>query len=233
MFKKLNIWGWSVWVKNQQDSVYITVLNEYLNNKSKIIRVLKQDKETKVCLIDSLNGQFVIKDFTPSQKHLERFLKSWFKRDYYVNLFQQTSKLFHQEQVTINDFYLLALCKRWHYAHRYIMIIEFIDGEQLPLVVDWDDSLRESIRLIINELHKHHMVSGDIHRGNFIRQIKDGKIRLIDLSGKRSTALRRAEDFIKMEQNLGIVNEKQDWAYHVLKWKQVWRQKIRRVRGRR
>ena len=77
------------------------------------------------------------------------------------------------------------------------------------------------------------MVSGDIHRGNFIRQIKDGKIRLIDLSGKRSTALRLAEDFIKMEQNLGIVNEKQDWAYHVLKWKQVWRQKIRRVRGRR
>ena len=112
------------------------------------------------------------------------------------------------------------------------MIIEYIDGVQLPPINAWNDGLRQEISQMIENLHNRQVVSGDIHRGNFIQQIKDGKIRIIDLSGKRSSALRQAEDRVKMEQNLGIVNEKKDWAYRILKWKHKWRQGLRAIRGR-
>ena len=232
MIKKLNIFGWKVWVREQNELHYISSLQDYLDGKASIVRVFKQNEETKVCLVETTNGLYVIKDFSPNQKHIERFLKSWIKKDYYVRLFQQTAELFNQGQDAVNDFYLLALCCRWHYAQRYVMIIEYIDGVQLPPINAWNNGLRQEISQMIENLHNRKVVSGDIHRGNFIQQIKDGKIRIIDLSGKRSSALRQAEDRVKMEQNLGIVNEKKDWAYRILKWKHKWRQGLRAIRGR-
>ena len=230
MFKKLNIFGWKVWVREQNELHYISSLQDYLYGKASIVQVFKQNKETKVCLVETTHGLYVIKDFSPNQKHFERFLKSWIKKDYYVRLFQQTAELFNQEQDTVNDFYLLALYCRWHYAQRYVMIIEYIDGVQLPPVNTWDDCLRQEISQLIVNLHNCQVVSGDIHRGNFIQQIKDGKIRIIDLSGKRSSALRKAEDRVKMEQNLGIVNEQKDWSYRILSLKHKWRQCLRTIR---
>ena len=95
MIKKINIFGWRIWVREQNELHYISSLQDYLDGKASIVRVFKQNEETKVCLVETTNGLYVIKDFSPSQKHLERFLKSWIKKDYYVRLFQQTSELFN------------------------------------------------------------------------------------------------------------------------------------------
>lgn len=52
------------------------------------------------------------------------------------------------------------------------------------------------------------MVSGDPHRGNFI--IENGEVRIIDLSGKRASAQRKAKDRIDLERHYGIKNEVKD-----------------------
>lgn len=58
------------------------------------------------------------------------------------------------------------------------------------------------------------MVSGDPHRGNFI--IENGEVRIIDLSGKRASAQRKAKDRIDLERHYGIKNEIKDLGYYLL-----------------
>lgn len=94
------------------------------------------------------------------------------------------------------------------------MIIEYIDGIELCDMPDIDDSLKNKIQQSINALHKHGMVSGDPHRGNFI--IKNGEVRIIDLSGKRASAQRKAKDRIDLERHYGIKNEIKDLGYYLL-----------------
>lgn len=73
---------------------------------------------------------------------------------------------------------------------------------------------KNKIQQSINALHKHGMVSGDPHRGNFI--IKNGEVRIIDLSGKRASAQRKAKDRIDLERHYGIKNEIKDLGYYLL-----------------
>ncbi|SPX20213.1 lipopolysaccharide core biosynthesis protein [Escherichia coli] len=68
------------------------------------------------------------------------------------------------------------------------------------------------------------------HRGNFI--IKNGEVRIIDLSGKRASAQRKAKDRIDLERHYGIKNEIRDLGYYLLVYRKKMRNFMRRLKGK-
>ncbi|EMK8729813.1 heptose kinase, partial [Escherichia coli] len=108
--------------------------------------------------------------------------------------------------------------------------IEYIDGVELCDIPDIDETLKNKIQQSIRSLHKHGMVSGDPHRGNFI--IENGEVRIIDLSGKRASAQRKAKDRIDLERHYGIKNEIKDLGYYILVYRKKIRNLMRRLKGK-
>ena len=221
--------GLKVFIKDN-DPFYEQVLNDFLTCRVKTLKVFRSIDDTKVMLIDTDYGKLILKVFSPKVKRNERFFKSLLKGDYYERLFVQTQKVRNEGLNTLNDFYLLAERKTLRFVHTYIMIIEYIDGIELCDMPDIDDSLKNKIQQSINALHKHGMVSGDPHRGNFI--IKNGEVRIIDLSGKRASAQRKAKDRIDLERHYGIKNEIKDLGYYLLVYRKKMRNFMRRLKGK-
>ena len=93
-----------------------------------------------------------------------------------------------------------------------------------------DETLKNKIQQSIRSLHEHGMVSGDPHRGNFI--IENGEVRIIDLSGKRASAQRKAKDRIDLERHYGIKNEVKDLGYYLLVYRKKIRNLMRRLKGK-
>ncbi|HCD3891192.1 TPA: lipopolysaccharide core heptose(II) kinase RfaY, partial [Escherichia coli] len=206
---------------DENNSKYLNVLNDFLSYDINIIKVFRSIDDTKVMLIDTDYGKLILKVFSPKVKRNERFFKSLLKGDYYERLFEHTQKVRNEGLHSLNDFYLLAERKTLRFVHTYIMLIEYIDGVELCDIPDIDETLKNKIQQSIRSLHEHGMVSGDPHRGNFI--IENGEVRIIDLSGKRASAQRKAKDRIDLERHYGIKNEVKDLGYYLL----VYRKKIR------
>ncbi|EDK0394155.1 heptose kinase, partial [Salmonella enterica] len=160
----------------------------------------------------------------------ERFFKSLVKGDYYEKLFRQTERVRREGFSALNDFYLLAEIKTLRYVKTYVMLIEYIEGIELVDMPEISDEVREKIKRSIFFLHQHNMVSGDPHKGNFILQ--GGKIRIIDLSGKRPSRQRRAKDRIDLERHYGIKNDVKDIGFYLLIYKKKLRNFLRRIKGK-
>ena len=111
------------------------------------------------------------------------------------------------------------------------MLIEYIDGVELCDIPDIDETLKK-IKFNNQFVHytNHGMVSGDPHRGNFI--IENGEVRIIDLSGKRASAQRKAKDRIDLERHYGIKNEVKDLGYYLLVYRKKIRNLMRRLKGK-
>ncbi|EEP7585794.1 lipopolysaccharide core heptose(II) kinase RfaY, partial [Salmonella enterica] len=195
-----------------------------------VIKVFRNIEDTKVVLIDTDCGKYILKIFSPKVKKTERFLKSLVKGDYYEKLFRQTARVRHEGFEALNDFYLLAEIKTLRYVKTYVMLIEYIEGIELVDMPEISDEVREKIKRSIFFLHQHNMVSGDPHKGNFILQ--GNKIRIIDLSGKRPSRQRRAKDRIDLERHYGIKNDVKDIGFYLLIYKKKLRNFLRRIKGK-
>lgn len=227
MITKKNVHGYSVFIKDG-DLFYENIFLDFLSNKIKVLKVFRTIEDTKVVLIDTARGPMVLKVFVPKTKKLERFLKSFFKKDYYENLIYQTDRVWNEGVRSVNDQYLLAEAKILNYAHVFIMLIEYIKGTELERLDTISAGVKEQIRASIDELHQHDMVSGDPHKGNFI--VTEQGIRLIDLSGKKSSALRKAKDRLDLEKHYAIKNEIKDFAYYRFLYKRKLRRFMKRTK---
>ncbi|EHJ8435916.1 TPA: lipopolysaccharide core heptose(II) kinase RfaY, partial [Escherichia coli] len=165
----------------------------------------------------------VLKVYAPKHKMTERFLKSCIKKDYYENLIYQTDRVRGEGIQSINDYFLLAERKTLNFAHYYIMLIEYIEGVGLNEYLEISEDLKDQLSESIKELHQHGMVSGDPHKGNFI--VSEKGLRLIDLSGKKTTAVLKAKDRIDLERHYNIKNELKDFGYTYL----IFKKKIKKV----
>jgi len=226
---KHHIAGYTVLTKSDGEK-YLNVLNDFFSYNIKILKVFRNIEDTKVLLIDTAYGKLVLKIFAPKAKQTERFLKSMVKGDYYEKLFDQTERVRNEGLDSVNDFYLLAERKTLRFTHTYIMLIEYIEGVELADIAEVNDDLKQKIKVSIDELHQHGMVSGDPHKGNFI--IENGEIRIIDLSGKSPSAMRMAKDRIDLERHYGIENKLKDFGYYRLMYKKKMRNFIRRLKGK-
>ncbi|GAB5069940.1 MULTISPECIES: lipopolysaccharide core heptose(II) kinase RfaY [Citrobacter] len=229
MITETKIKNYTVFVK-QDGQKYIDIFTDFLNHNLSVLKVFRSIEDTKVVLIDTEHGKYILKIFHPKVKNTERFFKSLVKGDYYEKLFYQTDRVRQEGYDALNDFYLLAEVKTLRYVHTYIMIIEYIEGVELADMSDISSDIKSKIKHSIEGLHQHGMVSGDPHKGNFILQ--DGEIRIIDLSGKRPSRQRMAKDRIDLERHYGIENTSKDLGYYLLVYKKKWRNFLRRLKGK-
>ncbi|EHG7611342.1 lipopolysaccharide core heptose(II) kinase RfaY [Citrobacter sedlakii] len=229
MIIETKIKNYTVFVK-QDGQKYIDIFTDFLNHNLSVLKVFRSIEDTKVVLIDTEHGKYILKIFHPKVKNTERFFKSLVKGDYYEKLFYQTDRVRQEGYDALNDFYLLAEVKTLRYVHTYIMIIEYIEGVELADMSDISSDIKSKIKHSIEGLHQHGMVSGDPHKGNFILQ--DGEIRIIDLSGKRPSRQRMAKDRIDLERHYGIENTSKDLGYYLLVYKKKWRNFLRRLKGK-
>ncbi|HHL9154781.1 TPA: lipopolysaccharide core heptose(II) kinase RfaY [Escherichia coli] len=219
--------GLKVFIKDN-DPFYEQVLNDVLTCRVKTLKVFRSIDDTKVILIDTARGPLVLKVYAPKHKMIERFLKSCVKKDYYENLIYQTDRVRGEGIQSINDYFLLAERKTLNFAHYYIMLIEYIEGVGLNEYLEISEDLKEQLSESIKELHQHGMVSGDPHKGNFI--VSEKGLRLIDLSGKKTTAVLKAKDRIDLERHYNIKNELKDFGYTYLIFKKKIKKAIRDVK---
>ena len=219
--------GLKVFIKDN-DPFYEQVLNDFFSFRVKTLKVFRSIDDTKVILIDTARGPLVLKVYAPKHKMIERFLKSCVKKDYYENLIYQTDRVRGEGIQSINDYFLLAERKTLNFAHYYIMLIEYIEGVGLNEYLEISEDLKEQLSESIKELHQHGMVSGDPHKGNFI--VSEKGLRLIDLSGKKTTAVLKAKDRIDLERHYNIKNELKDFGYTYLIFKKKIKKAIRDVK---
>ncbi|HCN9125714.1 TPA: lipopolysaccharide core heptose(II) kinase RfaY, partial [Escherichia coli] len=199
-----------------------------LTCRVKTLKAFRSIDDTKVILIDTARGPLVLKVYAPKHKMIERFLKSCIKKDYYENLIYQTDRVRGEGIQSINDYFLLAERKTLNFAHYYIMLIEYIEGVGLNEYLEISEELKDQLSESIKELHQHGMVSGDPHKGNFI--VSEKGLRLIDLSGKKTTAVLKAKDRIDLERHYNIKNELKDFGYTYLIFKKKIKKAIRDVK---
>ncbi|KMK17540.1 lipopolysaccharide biosynthesis protein [Pluralibacter gergoviae] len=221
--------GFAFYYKDN-DVKYKDIFDDILAYNFKTIKVLRNIDDTKVSLIDTRYGRYVFKVFAPKSKRNERFFKSFVKGDYYKNLIVETDRVRNAGLLFPNDFYFLAERKIFNYASVFIMLIEYIEGVELNDMEVIPDSVKNEIKLSMEKLHALNMLSGDPHRGNFI--ISQDGVRIIDLSGKSSTADRKARDRMAMERHLGIPNENKDFGYYSVVYKTKLRKFIKKLKGK-
>ncbi|MGP3593810.1 lipopolysaccharide core heptose(II) kinase RfaY [Vagococcus sp. WN89Y] len=227
MISKCKINKYTVFTKDG-DSFYLSVFQDFMKNRLKVLKIFRSIEDTKVVLIETARGPMVLKIFVPQHKKTERFLKSFFKKDYYENLIKQTDRVWKEGVTSVNDQYLLAEKKIFNYTYIYIMLIEYIQGIELERYNVVPENIKKQIHDSIIQLHKHNMVSGDPHKGNFI--VTDKGIRLIDLSGKKPNGLRKAKDRLDLEKHYGIQNDIMDYSYYRFILKRKVRQWMKRVK---
>ena len=221
--------GFSLYFK-ESGHKYIEIFDDVISYNYKTIKVLRNIDDTKVSLIETKYGRYVLKVFSPKNKKYERFFKSFVKGDYYKNLILQTDRVRSAGITFPNDFYLLAERKIFNYASLFIMLIEYIEVTELndlPLVTD---TIKAEIKTAMEQLHTAGMLSGDPHKGNFI--VSPSGVRIIDLSGKRCNAQRMAQDRMAMARHLGIENEIKDIGYYTVIYKNKLRNFIKRLKGK-
>ncbi|EMH4164862.1 lipopolysaccharide core heptose(II) kinase RfaY [Pluralibacter gergoviae] len=221
--------GFAFYYKDN-DARYKEIFDDILSYNVKTVKVLRNIDDTKVSLIDTRYGRYVFKVFAPKTKRNERFFKSFVKGDYYKNLIVETDRVRNAGLTFPNDFYFLAERKIFNYASVFIMLIEYVEGVELNDMDEIPDNVRAEIKSSMEKLHALNMLSGDPHRGNFIVS-KEG-VRIIDLSGKSSTADRKARDRLAMERHLAIPNEIKDFGYYSVIYKTRLRKFIKKLKGK-
>lgn len=206
--------NYTVFVKKDGEK-YIEIFKDFLSYNHQIIKVFRNIEDTKVVLINTDYGKYILKVFSPKVKNTERFFKSLVKGDYYEKLFHQTDRVRREGFAALNDFYLLAEIKTLRYVKTYVMIIEYIEGIELVDMPEISDEVRGKIKQSIYSLHQ---------QGN--------EIRIIDLSGKRPSRQRKAKDRIDLERHYGIKNNVRDIGFYLLIYKKKLRNFLRRIKGK-
>ena len=132
MVNQSKLAGYTVYT-NGDDRFFISMLDDFLHSRLTTLKIFRSIPDTKVSLVEKDGRLFVLKVFTPKEKRNERFLKSFFRGDYYLTLFKQTAMLRERNVTSPNDFHLLAETKIFNFASRFIMIIEYIPGVEMDI----------------------------------------------------------------------------------------------------
>lgn len=214
----------------EDNVVYNQIFLDFINYKLPILKVFRNQEKTKVMLIEYGRKYYVMKVFKPNGKPIEILYKSLFKKDYCLNLIRRNDQLWASGMRFQNDIYLLAQRKRRFCTDLYIMLFEYIPGKVLNEFAEVPEEIKQEVLQKMALLHQHKLISGDAHKGNFILS-REG-LRIIDLSGKRFSRRRAAEDRLTLERRLQITNIERDFSYYLLKVKFNIRHKIKSGKNR-
>ena len=124
----------------------------------------------------------------------------------------------------------LAQRKKRRCTDLYIMLFEYIPGKVLNEFDEVPEDIKQDVLHKMALLHQHKLISGDAHKGNFI--LSRQGLRIIDLSGKKFSRHRVAEDRLTLERRLKITDVEKDFCYYLLKAKLNIRHKIKNGKNR-
>lgn len=82
--------------------------------------------------------------------------------------------------------------------------MEFVRGKGVNLIRDGKSVYGKACADAIRWLHARDLVHGDVHPGNFIVEDGSGRVRVIDISGKRATAYQRGFDKFRVGREFGV-----------------------------
>lgn len=204
---------------------YNEILEDFVHLRLPICKVFRNKDNTKVMLVQHQEQLYILKVFKPNGKKIERVLKSFFRKDYFLSLIQLNDELWSKGMRFQNDVYLLAQRKQGPYTDLYIMLNEYIPGTVLNEFDVIPEIIKQDLVHNMALLHQHKLISGDAHKGNFI--LSEHGLRIIDLSGKKFTRRRVAEDRLALESRFNIKEIERDFSYYLLKAKFHLRQKIK------
>jgi len=200
--KKYN--GWHCYYKEVK---FISIFEQLCSGKLEVLEIFKNSPpHTKVMLVNTCSGPLVVKIYSPKKKTVEKFFKSIFLGSYNENLIYQIDSARNVGITIPNDYYFLAERRVFRFARVVVMFFEYIPG---PLVSDFGwipDNIKNEICTIMKSMNRVGIISSDPHSRNFI--VSEGQVRAIDLSGKKYSAKRVAEDNILLEKYYSIPVEK-------------------------
>ncbi|MBR5621716.1 MAG: hypothetical protein IKW49_00855 [Opitutales bacterium] len=84
------------------------------------------------------------------------------------------------------------------------VLMEFVRGKGVNLMRDGKSVYGKACADAIRWLHARDLVHGDVHPGNFIVEDGSGRVRVIDISGKRATAYQRGFDKFRVGREFGV-----------------------------
>ncbi|NYY73694.1 lipopolysaccharide biosynthesis protein [Escherichia coli] len=114
MITSIRYRGFSFYYKDN-DNKYKEIFDEILAYNFKTVKVLRNIDDTKVSLIDTKYGRYVLKSLPRKRKGMNVF-KIFVKGDYYQNLIVETDRVRSAGLTFPNDFYFLAERKIFNYA---------------------------------------------------------------------------------------------------------------------
>ncbi len=210
MVEKLMHGDWTCYSRGAE---FFDTFRDILALKVKVLREFKTSHHTRVALIETCAGIFIIKIYAPRKKRVEKFFKALFSGSYQENLIHQIDRAKSMGDEFVNDFYFLAERRMFGFPLVSIMLFEYIPGPGLNDLPTTPPSVIRTVMASVEKMHGMGIISGDPHKGNFI--MSPAGIRAIDLSGKRYSAIRKAQDNIMLEKHFSATARRDFWYYIV------------------
>lgn len=201
------------WTCHSRGAEFFDIFRDILALKLKVLREFKTNAHTRVALIETSAGRFVIKIYAPRKKRVEKFFKALLFGSYQENLIHQINRAKSMGDDFVNDFYFLAERRMFGFPLVSIMLFEYIPGTSLNELPTTPPSVIRTVRASVEKMHGMGIISGDPHKGNFI--MSPAGIRAIDLSGKRYSSIRKAQDNIMLEKHFSVTVTRDFW-YHIV-----------------
>ncbi len=224
---------WTV-LYSDEDANCRKIFEDFVSGKKDGYQLLADTRTGSVYSIELSGKKYILKQDLRKRHRFDYMVQSFFRGSNSFRLVRGLSRAFEKdpkERCAVHV-YLAADRRRFRCVLESYIVMEFIDGVDVDQIPDGIARYGKECARIVDWLHTHKMVHGDIHAGNFRVENGTGTVRAFDLAGKVASKIAMANDRIWLEQIFGIKNEKKDLAYYIECFRIGWRDFFHRLKGK-
>lgn len=160
------------------DSFYEELLKLILENKVKIINVLKENRRSYIAVIEWKKKKYIIKESRNEYKLIQKKILTLFKKPEFVITLENINRLIYKEGIKEYAEPYGAIIKRKNGMICFnLLLMEYVGEEVFP------DTL-ENMMEIIKKIHEKGYYHGDFNPSNFILK-ENGELKIVDTQGKK------------------------------------------------
>lgn len=157
---------------------YKKILQDVLENKVKIIDVLKENKRSYIAVIETSGKKYIIKESRNEYRIFQRKLMSFFKKGEFVVTLENIHNLIYRDGLKEYAEPYGALIKRENGMICYnLILMEYVGKEIFPDTLD-------NMLTLIKKIHSKGIYHGDFNPSNFIVN-SNAELRVVDTQGKK------------------------------------------------
>lgn len=132
---------------------------------------------------------------------VERFFWKFVRGPYYSRLLRRVNSAWQNNCHAMQRVFMVAEKRTAHYCHDAIILLEYVEGEELGLAPD-KEALLPDVGRCASSLHANSLAVCDISVHNFL--VTPDGIRAIDLVCRGNPRVDRIKDVIRLKRVLGI-----------------------------